>query len=138
MWGSFRESWNLLLNTFQTRQLWGGSTGFFREDTSQVWTLITSQMQILCFAKVARAYETWKQCQWIMWTLTCKHKIRGKNWLYLRSYLKAFPVFNVLETCRVYLLIVDLGIFKFIKKFIERFFKKCEICRHGPNYLQKL
>ena len=57
-----------------------------------------------------------------MWTLTGKHKIWGENWLYLRPYLKAFPVFNVLETCRVYLLTIDLGIFKFIKKFIERFF----------------
>ena len=61
-----------------------------------------------------------------------------KNWLYLRPHLKAFPVFNVLETCRVYLLAIDLGIVKFIKKFIERFFEKCEICRHGPNYVQKL
>ena len=43
--------------------------------------------------------------------------------------MKAFPVFNVLETCRVYLLVVDLGIIKFIKKFIEWFFEKCEICR---------
>ena len=33
-----------------------------------------------------------------MWTLAYKHKIWGKNWLYLRPYLKAFPVFNVLET----------------------------------------
>ena len=57
-----------------------------------------------------------------MWTSTCKPKIWGKNWLYLRSYLKAFPVFNVLETCRVHLLTVNLGIFKFIKTFIERFF----------------
>ena len=38
-----------------------------------------------------------------MRTVTCKHKIWGENWLYLRPYLKAFPVFNVLETCRVYL-----------------------------------
>ena len=57
-----------------------------------------------------------------MWTLTGKHKIWGKNWLYLRLYLKAFPVFNVPETCRVYVLTIDLGIFKFIKTFIERFF----------------
>ena len=90
------------------------------------------------FAKCARVYETWKQCQWIMRTLTCKHKIWGKNWLYLRPYLKAFPVFNVLETCREYFLTIDLGIVEFIKKFIERFFEKCEICRHGPNYVQKL
>ena len=69
---------------------------------------------------------------------TCKHKIWGGNWLYLRPYLKAFSVFNVLETCRVYLLAIDLMIVKFIKKFIERFLEKCEIFRHGPNYVQKL
>ena len=68
-----------------------------------------------------------------MSTLTCKHKIWRKNWLYLRPYLKAFPVFNVLETCRVYLLTIDLGIVKFIKTFFERLFEKCEICRHGGN-----
>ena len=39
-----------------------------------------------------------------MRTLTYKHNILGENWLYLRPYLKAFPVFNVLETCRVYVL----------------------------------
>ena len=71
-------------------------------------------------------------------TLTCKHKILGENWLYLRPYLKAFSVFNVLETCRVYLLAIDLGIVKFIKKFIERFFEKCEVCKRGLNYVQKL
>ena len=73
-----------------------------------------------------------------MWALTCKHKICGKNWFYLRPYLKAFPVFNVLETRRVYLLTIDPGIFQFITKVIERFFGKCEICRSGPNYVQKL
>ena len=57
-----------------------------------------------------------------MRTLTCKHKIWGKNWFYLRTYLKAFPVFNVLETCREYLLTIDLQIVEFIKKFIEWFF----------------
>ena len=73
-----------------------------------------------------------------MRTLTCKHKIWGKNWLYLRPYLKAFPIFNVLETCREYFLTTDLGIVEFIEKFIERFLEKCEIFRHGPNYVQKL
>ena len=73
-----------------------------------------------------------------MRTLTCTHKIWGKNWLHLRPNLKAFPVFNVLETCGVYLLTIDPGIVKCIKKFIKRFFEYCEICRHGPNYLQKL
>ena len=62
-------------------------------------------------------------------------------WVLLQSespYLKAFPVFNVLETCRVYLLTIDLRMFKFIKTFIERVFEKCEIFRHGPNYVQEL
>ena len=63
----------------------------------------------------------------------------GRNWLYLRPYLKAFPVFNVLETCRVYLLAINIGIVKFIKKKIYlAVFEKCEICRRGPNYVQKL
>ena len=63
----------------------------------------------------------------------------GGNWSYLRSYLKAFAVFNVLETCTVYLLTIDLGIvFFFLQKFIERFFEKCEICGRRPNYVQKL
>ena len=94
--------------------------------------------KFISFASCTRAYETWKQCQWIMRTLTCKHKIWGENWLYLRPYLKAFSIFNVLETCRKYFLTIDLGIAEFIKKFIERFLEKCEIFRHGPNYLQKL
>ena len=73
-----------------------------------------------------------------MRTLACKHKIWEENWLYLRPYLKAFPVFNVLETCRVYLLTIDLGIFQFLTNFIERLFGKCEICIRGLNYVQKL
>ena len=59
-----------------------------------------------------------------MWTLTCKHKIWGGNWSYLRPYLKAFSVFNVLETYRVYLLTIDLGIVKFIKKNYRAVFSK--------------
>ena len=61
-----------------------------------------------------------------MKTLTCKHKIWGENWLCLSPYLKAFHVFNVLETCREYFLTIDLTIVEFIKKFIERFLEKCE------------
>ena len=73
-----------------------------------------------------------------MRTLACKHKIWRENWLCLRPYLKAFPVFNVLETCGEYFFTIDLGIVEFIKKFIKRFLEKWEIFRHGPNYLQKL
>ena len=62
----------------------------------------------------------------------------GGNWLYWRPYLKALSVFNVLETCRVNLLAIDLGIVKLVKKLFERFFEKWEICRRGPNYVQKL
>ena len=78
------------------------------------------------------------QCQWIMRTLTCKHKTWGENLLYLRPYLKPFSVFNVLETCTEYFFTIDLGIVEFIKKFSERFLEKCEIFGHGPNYVQKL
>ena len=72
--------------------------------------------KFISFASCARAYETWKQWRWIKRTLTYKHKIWGKHWLYLRSHLKAFPVFSVLETCREYLLTIDLEIVEFIKK----------------------
>ena len=51
------------------------------------------------------------------------------------SYLKAFPFFNALETCRVYLLSIDLEIVKFIKKFIKQFVEFSDIRRHGPNYM---
>ena len=57
---------------------------------------------------------------------------------FIATYLKAFPVFNVLKTCRENFLTIDLEIVEFIKKFIEWFLEKCEIFRHGPNYLQKL
>ena len=74
----------------------------------------------------------------MMRALTCKHNIWGRNLLYFRPYLKAFPDFNVIETCRVYLLAIDLGVVKFIKKFIEHFFEKCDICSNGLNDVQKL
>ena len=50
----------------------------------------------------------------------------GGDWLYLRPYLKAFPVSNVLETYRVYLLAIILGIVKCIKKFVEGFLKNAK------------
>ena len=42
--------------------------------------------------------------------------------LYLSPYLKAFPIFNVLETCREYFLTIDLGIVEFIKKIYRAVF----------------
>ena len=59
-----------------------------------------------------------------MRTLTCKHKIWRENWLCLSPYLKAFPVFNVLKTCREYFLTIDLGIVEFIKKIYLAVFGK--------------
>ena len=75
-----------------------------------------------------------------MRTLTCKHKklIWWENWLYLRPYLKAFPVFNVLETCRVFLLTIDLLLNLLKKDLSSGFYGEFEICRHGPNYVKKL
>ena len=61
-----------------------------------------------------------------MRTLTCKHKIWGKNWLYLRPYLKAFPVFNVRKTCRQCFVTTDLGIVEFIKKLSRGFWKNAK------------
>ena len=59
--------------------------------------------------------------------LTCKQENMGEKLAIFEAYLKAFPLFNVLETCREYFLTIDLRIVKFIKKFIKRFLGKCEI-----------
>ena len=61
-----------------------------------------------------------------MRTLACKHKIWGENWLYLRPYLKAFPVFNVLKTCREFFLTIDLEIVDFIKNLSSGFWKNAK------------
>ena len=45
-------------------------------------------------------------------------KSGGKGELVIfEALFKAFPVFNVLETCRVYLSTIDLGIVKCIKNY---------------------
>ena len=51
--------------------------------------------------------------------------------------LIAFLVFSVLETWRRYKLMTNLGIVKFFKQIIHRFVNYREICRRGPNYIQK-
>ena len=56
----------------------------------------------LFFCELCTAFDTLKQCQWIIRTLSCKRKIWGRNSLYSRRYLKAFPIFDVFETCGVY------------------------------------
>ena len=61
-----------------------------------------------------------------MRTLTCKHKMWGENWLCLRPYLKAFPVFKVLETCRKYFLKIDPEIVEFRKNLSSGFWKNAK------------
>ena len=63
-----------------------------------------------------------------MRTLTCKHKIwsgkgggGGGELVIFEALFKAFPVFSVLETCRLYLLTIDLGIVKCIRKLSSAF-----------------
>ena len=56
------------------------------------WPLEHSQTVTL--RSRTRVYETWKQCQWIMGTLTCKHKISGENLWHLKPHLipSLFPM----------------------------------------------
>ena len=61
-----------------------------------------------------------------MRTLTCKHKIWGKNWSYLRPYLKAFLVFNVLETCRYIYRRLISGLSNLKKNLSSGFFKNAK------------
>ena len=53
----------------------------------------------------------------------------GGELVIFEALFKSLLLFNVLKTCRVYLLVTDLGIVKFLKKSIKHFFQKCEICR---------
>ena len=95
-----------------------------------IWVLLQSESPwqrndaITLF--IYRCVSLYQQCQWIMRTLTCKHKIGGKKWLYLRHYLKAFPVFNVLETFWEYLLTIDLQIVEFIKNLSSGFLENAK------------
>ena len=61
----------------------------------------------------------------------------GKKFWHLKPHLITFLVFNILETWRRYKLMINIGIVKFLKQFIERFLNNREICRRGPNYIQK-
>ena len=48
----------------------------------------------------------------------------GEKLVIFEALFKAFSIFNALETCRVYLLTIDLGIVNCIeKKVIQRFFE---------------
>ena len=128
----WRSPFRFSLLSVTTSQLLAYS-GYFFGKQSRV--LFDTNLYLLL---VVHVHMKLKKCQWIIRTLTCKHNIWGENWLCLRPYLKAFPVFNVLATCREYFLTIDLEIVEFIKKFIERFLEKCETFRPGPDYLQKL
>ena len=60
-----------------------------------------------------------------------------KGFVHLMPSFIALQVFNDLETCRPYKLMINLKIVKFVKKFIERFPNYYYICRRRPNYMQK-
>ena len=45
--------------------------------------------KLFLFAKCARAYRTWKQCQWIMRTLTCKYKTWGEKLVIFEALFKS-------------------------------------------------
>ena len=45
----------------------------------------------------------------------------GVELVIFEALFKAFPVFSVLETCRLYLLTIDLGIVKCIRKLSSAF-----------------
>ena len=49
----------------------------------------------------------------------------------------ALYVFNDIETCKPYNVMINLKIAKFLKKFIERFPNCYHICRRRPSYMQK-
>ena len=71
--------------------------------------------------EVEHVYETWNQCQWIIGTLTCKHKISGENLWHLKPHLITFLVSNFLEGWRRYKLMSNLGIVKFFERIMKRF-----------------
>ena len=68
--------------------------------------------------------------------LTCKQKIWGKNWLYLKPYFKAFHLFSMFLKLSGYIYWqLIAGSSNLYNNLLSGFFEKCEICRHAPNYI---
>ena len=74
----------------------------------------------------------------IIRTLTCKHKIWGK-FVTFETPIKCLPCFqcprNLEETYRDCQVLFYFFFFK--NNTIKRFLNNREICRCGPNYIQK-
>ena len=47
------------------------------------------------------------------------------------------PCFNILEIWRRRKVMINLEIVKFLKKLSKRLLNNREICRRGPNFIQK-
>ena len=60
----------------------------------------------------ARVYETWKQYPWIIKTFSCKHEICEKKLVFWSPNFIALHIFNSLQTCRLYKIIINLVIVK--------------------------
>ena len=56
-----------------------------------------------------------------LYTCIMKSQDLGVKLVIFEALLKAFSVLDVLETCRIYLLSIDLGIVKCIKKVLSGF-----------------
>ena len=74
------------------------------------------KMQINFLLRPARENESCLQCPWIMTTLTFKHKICERKLVHWSPKFIVLHVFNYLETCRPYKLMINLEIDKFLKK----------------------
>ena len=89
------------------------------------------ECKLFVFLSCSRAYETWKQCQWIVsrGRLLVNTEIWGKFviWLFLMS-LK--PGGNINER-------PISGLSSCLKKIIKRFLNYREICKREPNCIQQ-
>ena len=78
-------------------------------------------LQISFFsASCAREYETWKQCQWIMRTLTWKHKIWGKNFVTFEAPLPSLFSMSLKPWGYVNWWLIS-GLSSFFKKLLSGF-----------------
>ena len=101
------------------------------------WPLEHSPSQTVTFKRRARVYETWKQCQWIIGTLTCKHKISGENLWHLKPHLITFLVSNVLEGGDDINWWVISGLSSFLKELWSGFYIKAKcVGEDQPNARQ--
>ena len=103
-----------------------------------IWSTPTNSAFSQKHAKCVYAYDSWKQCQWIIWMLVCKHKIWGNKLVIFEALFKSLPSFQ--SSWNLQGIFIDNWSrdFPIYENIYRAVFEKCKICRHGPNYLQKL